>query len=414
MKVNWNTKYTTISVYTVLTFAACLVVYALLFNFTVLGDFIKKFCSIIAPILWGLVIAYLVNPIMKWFEIKLKKPIENNKPHFKLVRIISLSISMVLFLAIIAALGAIILPQVFESITGIINNIGTYINNFQKWIDSILSKYPELLTQVNDQIENIEKTIMEFINNIVPKVGNIMMKITDSTLSFIVAIKDFFIGIIVAVYLLYDKERFQAQMKKIAVAILPKSFCPTFLRICSQTNESISGFVSGKFVDSIIIGCLCFICMTVMKLDFAVLISVIVGVTNVIPFFGPFIGAIPSAILLLFVSPNQVIPFLILILIIQQLDGNIIGPKILGQTTGISAFWVLFSILVGGGLFGFAGMVLGVPVFAVLYSLIKEFIEYRLECKELSPETTAYYPEPEIRNTVDKKKLFTKKKNKNK
>lgn len=414
MKINWNTKYTTISVYTVLTFTACILVYAFLFNFTALGEFIKKFCSIIAPILWGLVIAYLVNPIMKWFEIKLKKPIEKKKPHFKLVRIISMSISMLLFLAIISALGAIILPQVFESITGIINNIGTYINNFQKWVDSILAKYPELLTQVNDQIENIEKTVMEFINNIVPKVGDIMMKITDSTLSFIIAIKDFFIGIIVAVYLLYDKEHFQAQMKKIAVAILPKGVCPTFLRICSQTNASISGFVSGKIVDSIIIGCLCFICMTVMNLDFAVLISVIVGVTNIIPFFGPFIGAIPSAILLLFVSPKQVIPFLILILIIQQLDGNIIGPKILGQSTGISAFWVLFSILVGGGLFGFAGMVLGVPVFAVLYSLLKEFIEYRLESKELSPNTSDYFPEPETKNPIEKKKIFNKKKKKNK
>lgn len=415
MKINWNTKYTTISVYAVLTFTACIVVYALLFNFTVLGDFIKKFMSIIAPILWGLVIAYLVNPIMKWFEKRLKKLTEKNKPHFRLNRIISLTIGMLLFLAVISALGAIILPQAIDSITSIINNIGTYINNFEKWINSILVKYPELLTKVDEQLNNIEKAVMEFINNIVPKVGDIMVKITDSTLSLIIAVKDFLIGNIVAVYFLYGKEHFQAQGKKLLFAILPNKAVTTFLRICSQTNSSISGFISGKIIDSIIIGCLCFICMTVMKLDFVVLISVIVGVTNIIPFFGPFIGAIPSALLLLIASPKQVIPFLILILIIQQLDGNVIGPKILGQSTGISAFWVLFSILVGGGLFGFAGMILGVPVFAVFYSLLNEFISYRLENKEMSSNTNDYLPKPEPTKKSENKLLkIRKRKNNNK
>lgn len=393
MKINWNSKYTTISVYTIITFSICILIYAVLFNFTVIGDFIRTLMKILAPIIWGIVIAYLVNPIMKWIEKRLSKIIEKKKPHFKITRILSLTFAMIIFLAVIAALGAIILPQVIESITTIINNISTYINNFEKWIDSFLVKYPELLTIVSDQIDNIEKAAMEFANNIAPKLGDIMMKITDSTLSFIVAVKDVLIGIIVAVYLLYGKEHFQAQMKKMVYGILPSKITGTILRVCAQTNSSISGFISGKIVDSIIIGCLCFVCMTVMKFDFIVLISVIVGVTNVIPFFGPFIGAIPSALLLLVAAPKQVIPFLILILIIQQLDGNVIGPKILGQTTGISAFWVLFSILVGGGLFGFAGMILGVPVFAVLYSLLNEFVAYRLEGKNLSSNTNDYLPE---------------------
>lgn len=406
MKINWNSKYTTISVYTVLTFTACIFVYGILFNFTAIGDFIKKLTNILAPIIWGVVIAYLVNPIMKWIEKRVKKVTEKKKRHFKLTRIISLFWAMIIFLAVIAALGAIILPQVIESITTIVNNFSTYINNFENWIDSLLVKYPEVLTVVSDQFDNIEKALMEFANNIVPKVGDIMKKITDSTLSFLIAVKDILIGIIVAVYLLYGKEKFQAQMKKLVCGILPKKCANTTLRICAQTNGSISGFISGKIVDSIIIGCLCFVCMTIMKFDFIVLISVIVGVTNVIPFFGPFIGAIPSALLLLVAAPKQVIPFLILILIIQQLDGNVIGPKILGQTTGISAFWVLFSILVGGGLFGFAGMLLGVPVFAVLYSLLKEFIEYLLENKSLSTETEDYLPE----YAVDKPVKETEKK----
>ena len=393
MKINWNSKYTTISVYTLLTFTACILVYAILFNFTVIGDFLKKIMDILAPMTWGIVIAYLVNPIMKWTETRLKKVIEKNKPHFRITRVISLSLAMIVFLAVIAALGEIILPQVIESITTIINNFSTYINNIEKWVDSLLAKYPEVLTIVSDQFDNIEKALMEFANNIAPKVGDIMMKITDGTLSFIVAVKDVLIGIIVAVYLLYGKENFQAQMKKLVYAIVPTRGASTILRICAQTNSSISGFISGKIVDSIIIGCLCFVSMTVMKFDFVVLISVIVGVTNIIPFFGPFIGAIPSALLLLVAAPKQVIPFLILIFIIQQLDGNVIGPKILGQTTGISAFWVLFSILVGGGLFGFAGMILGVPVFAVMYSLLNEFIAYRLEKRNMSTETKDYMPE---------------------
>ncbi len=414
MKINWNSKYTTVSVYTIITFTVCILIYAILFNFTVIGDFIRKMTKILAPIIWGVVIAYLVNPIMKWIEKRLTKVVEKNKPHFKITRILSLSFAMIIFLAVIAALGAIILPQVIESITTIINNFSTYINNFEKWIDSFLVKYPELLTIVSDQIDNIEKALMEFANNIAPKVGDIMVKITDSTLSFIVMVKDILIGIIVAVYLLYGKEHFQAQMKKMVYGILPSKTTGTILRVCAHTNSSISGFISGKIVDSIIIGCLCFIVMTVLKFDFVVLISVIVGVTNVIPFFGPFIGAIPSALLLLVAAPKQVIPFLILILVIQQLDGNVIGPKILGQTTGISAFWVLFSILVGGGLFGFAGMVLGVPVFAVLYSLLNEFIAYRLEGKELSSDTNDYLPErcrevPAEKKETKKQKVQKKK-----
>lgn len=392
MKVNWNSKYNTISVYTVLTFAACLVVYALLFNFTIVGRVIKTFLNVAAPITWGLVIAYLVNPIMMWTEKRLKKFTGKKKPHPRLTRVISLFIAMLVFLAVIAALCAIILPQVLESITAIFNNVGTYINNIEKWVNSLLAKYPDLLSQVDEKLKNFEVDITGFVNDLVPKIGDVMKKITDSTISFLFAIKDFLIGLIVAVYFLYDKEHFQAQIAKFISAVLPPKASNGFFRVCSRTNSSISGFITGKIIDSIIIGILCFICMNIMKINFAVLISVIVGVTNIIPFFGPFIGAIPSGLLLLVAYPKKVIPFAILILIIQQLDGNVIGPKILGQSTGISSFWVLFSILVGGGLFGFAGMVLGVPVFAVVYSLISEYINYLLSKKNMSTVTDDYIP----------------------
>ena len=392
IKIDWNSKYTTISVYTVLTFTICLIVCVILINFTVIGDIMKSFFSAIAPITWGLIIAYVMNPIMMWSEKYIKKVTEKKKPMPKLTRIISTFFTMVVFIAMLSTLCAIILPQVIESITKIFNNIGTYINNLEKWVNSLLVEHPDLVKEIDNQFKNIEATITEFINNIVPKIGDVMVKITDSALSFIMALKDFLIGIIVAVYFLFDKEHFQAQIKKIISAIMPKRAASGLLRICTQTNSSISGFISGKVIDSIIIGLLCFVCMTIMKIDFTVLISVIVGVTNIIPFFGPLIGAVPSALLLLMSSPKQVIPFVILIFIIQQLDGNIIGPKILGQSTGVSAFWVLFSILVGGGLFGFAGMILGVPVFAVIYSLINQYINYMLESKSMSVVTKDYAP----------------------
>lgn len=392
MKINWNTKYNTISVYTILTFTACLIVYAILFNFTIVGRIIKTSFSVAAPITWGLVIAYLVNPIMMWTERRIKRFTERKKPHPKLNRIISTAVAMSIFITIISALIAIILPQVLKSITSIFENVGIYIENCRDWINSLSNKYPELVENADKQISNLEIDVNKFVENLVPKIGDLMVKVTDRTFAFVIAIKDFLIGMIVAVYFLYDKEHFQAQLKKLTYALLPEKAASGFFRVCSQTNSSISGFISGKIIDSIIIGFLCFVCMTVMKLDFAVLISVIVGITNIIPFFGPFIGAIPSGLLLLVSSPKQVIPFAILILIIQQLDGNVIGPKILGQSTGVSAFWVLFSILVGGGLFNFAGMILGVPVFAVLYSLISEYINYRLESKNMSHVTDDYAP----------------------
>ncbi|MDE6832884.1 MAG: AI-2E family transporter [Ruminococcus sp.] len=394
MKINWNEKYNTIAVYTVLTFTACILVYTFIFNFTGIGDIIHTILNVTAPIIWGLIIAYLLNPVMLWLEKRIRRYTEKDKKRLKLTRILSVTATMIIFLAMLITLCSIIVPQVTDSLMGIIENIGTYFNNLEKWINGILAKYPEILSLANSQIENFETTLTNAINQIMPKIGEIMKTITDGTLTFLIALKDFLIGVIVSVYFLMDKEHFQARLKKVTYALFPERASSGVLRICSQVNSSISGFISGKIVDSIIIGCLCFICMTIMKIDFTVLISVIVGITNIIPFFGPFIGAIPSAVLLLVSTPEEVIPFLILIFVLQQIDGNIIGPKILGQSIGISAFWVLFSILLGSGLFGIAGMILGVPIFAVLYSLVTQFINYRLESKNLSSDTKAYIPVP--------------------
>ncbi len=394
MKVDWNQKYTTVSVYSIITFAVCLLIYTLIAQFDAVANALRTFFSIISPIIWGLAIAYLLNPIMVFSERKLRKLTGKKKPHPKLDRVLSIILTVIVFFVILAAFGAIVFPQVADSVMKIVDNFETYMGNLEKWLNSLLVNFPELADIIDSELDTIKSSLTSFFGNIAPQIGNVMIKITDSAVGLLVALKDFFIGIIVAVYFLFDKEHFQAQLKKAACAFLPERAAEGLFSVCGRTNSSISGFITGKIIDSFIIGCLCFITMTVMKLDYTVLISVIVGVTNVIPFFGPFIGAIPSAVLLLMSSPSQVIPFVILILIIQQLDGNIIGPKILGQSTGISAFWVLFSILVGGGLFGFGGMVLGVPVFAVIYSLVDEFANRLLEKKNMSPKTKDYAPVP--------------------
>ena len=221
-------------------------------------------------------------------------------------------------------------------------------------------------------------------------------------------LKDFALGFIVSIYMLCNKETLLAQIKKTIVSITKKSTCAKIMGVSSQANKVFSGFIIGKIIDSIIIGLLCFIGLTLMKMPYNIMIAVIVGVTNIIPFFGPIIGAVPSTLLMLIVDPKKAILLFIFILILQQFDGNILGPKILGDTTGLPGFWVLISLIVSGGLFGFAGMVLAVPVFALVYSFVRTYVENKLRKKKL-PVTTEYYKQDieHLYSKPEKKKPMT-------
>ncbi|MCM1578710.1 MAG: AI-2E family transporter [Ruminococcus sp.] len=413
MKVNWNEKYTTVSVYTVITFAVCTAIIMLVAKFALIKAVFAKIFTVLSPIIWGFVIAYLLNPVMTGTEKLLKKCLEKNKPRPKLCRGLSTAAAIIFGVAVIAAIIAIIVPQVLDSIMSIFNNAQNYMNNIVKWVNSVFASYPEIVTYINDQLEGIQSAVLNAVNNLIPKVGDWAVKIKDGTVGVLVGIKDFLIGFIVAVYFLLDKEHFLAQCKKFITAIFPTGVSKGLFTLAGETHNSITGFISGKILDSFIIGVLCFIIMTVMKLEYTVLISVIVGVTNIIPFFGPFIGAIPSALLLLLSAPKQTIPFIILIVLLQQFDGNILGPHILGNSTGLSAFWVMFAIFLGGGLFGFAGMLLGVPLFAVVYTLCRDLVEYLLKRRGLSSDTADYYPAPpapEPKQDMKSFKLLKKKK----
>lgn len=409
MKVEWNSKYTTISVYTVITFACCLGIVLLAMHFSSIWGALKTAADTLAAVSWGIIIAYLLNPVMMKCEQLLKKVIEKKKPHPKVCRFISTFLAIIFGIAVICALIAIIVPQVIESLMSIFDSVPTYMNNLYDWVNKQLNDYPEIMDYVNTQLETIQSTVISWVNGIIPKVGDWAIKLKDGAVGFAVAIKDFLIGFIVAVYLLLDKEKFIAMLKKMITALLPEKARSELFRIAQRTNQSLSGFISGKILDSALIGMLCFIAMTLMKLDFPVLISVIIGVTNIIPFFGPFIGAIPSALLILLADPSKTFIFILLIFLLQQLDGNIIGPFILGDTTGLPAFWVMFAIFLGGGLFGFAGMLLGVPIFAVIYTLVQEILEYLLNAKGLSTNTEDYYPKPNEKKKEPKKERGNKK-----
>ena len=279
-----------------------------------------------------------------------------------------------------------VLPQLIESIIGLVNNIPQYLNDLTKVTNEIfddLNLQPEYISLITDKFGEAITYIITLISNLVPVIGNFIVGATSSILNII-------IGIIVSIYILIDKEKFMALGKKIVYAICSENKAKFILRLATQSNMTFSRFIGGKILDSFIIGVLTFLILTIFKMPYILLISVIIGVTNIIPFFGPFIGGIPAAIIILFVSPIQALWFVIIIIIIQQIDGNIIGPKILGDSIGISAFWILFSLLVAAKFMGFVGMIIGVPLFAIFYSKIKEIIEDKLRKKGLPIETEKY------------------------
>ena len=241
-------------------------------------------------------------------------------------------------------------------------------------------------------VENWVKT--SFLSD----VQKILVTLTTSVMAVVKSITNFIIGLVASIYILWSKDTFQAQAKKMVVAACKPEAANHLLDLGSSINRIFSGFIIGKIIDSAIIGVLCYICMTLMKMPYTALIATIVGVTNVIPVFGPFIGAVPSALIILLVDPLQAFYFIIFIIVLQQVDGNVIGPKILGNTVGISGFWVLISITIAAGIFGFAGMLLGVPVFAVIYLIISDIVNSALRKKQKTTVTDEYY---DIREVAD-------------
>ena len=284
-----------------------------------------------------------------------------------------------------------VIPELYTSIRDMVYTLPDQLNEGLAWLneiqidDSTTGKiFDQALREGTEALQNWLRTDLLSQTNI------LMSNLTSGVINIVNEVMNVLIGIIVSVYVLFSKEKFNAQAKKAVYALMTPPHANLTLHIVTKSNQIFGGFMIGKVIDSMIIGVLCYIGTAILKMPYALLVSVIVGVTNVIPFFGPYIGAIPCIILIGLADPLKGLYFAIFILLLQQLDGNVIGPKILGDSTGLSAFWVIFSILLGGGLFGFIGMVMGVPTFAVIYYIVEMLINYKLEKRNLPTRTQCY------------------------
>lgn len=387
MKINWNTKYNTIAVYTFLVICSVIIFYLSLSQLGVVQEKVKYVLLVLQPFTIGIVIAYILDFILKFFETTVLnfKKLKNLKS--KTRRTLGIVLTYITAFILLRLFIQFVLPQLIDSIVGLLNDVPSYISSSNKLINSLIDKLnlsDKNVALINQKLNETVDYIINLARELLPVLGNFVKDIASSIWNIV-------LGVIISIYLLADKEKFIAMGRKITKAIFPKRGADKILEIAHRSNLMFGKFLSGKILDSFIIGVLMFIILSIARIPYVLLVSVIVGITNIIPFFGPFIGAIPSFIIILFVDPIKALWFLVIVLIVQQIDGNIIGPKILGDSVGLSAFWILFAILVAGEFLGLVGMVIGVPLFAIFYSLVKEFIEDKLKKKGLKTETKDYY-----------------------
>ena len=351
--------------------------------------------SILMPIIYGAVLAYLLTPVFNWVrglvDKGLEKTVKTVKTRKRIARATAMMASILMLVVIVFGLISMLIPQLISSLVGIVEAMPTSVRNLQLWLEQMLVDNPELEAMVMPYYDTGVIYLQDWVSKVVvPNLSNIIGGLSMGVYNVLIALKNVLIGVIVMVYLLNMKEKLITQAKMIVYSAFPLKVANKVVEEVRYTHKVFGGFIIGKLVDSLIIGLMCFVLLSLMNMPYVLLVSVIIGVTNVIPFFGPFIGAVPAAFLILLVSPIKCLYFIGFIFLLQQFDGNVLGPKILGDTTGISSFWVLFSILLFGGLFGFIGMIIGVPTFAVLYRLFTELVTYLLGKKNLSQDIGHY------------------------
>ena len=348
--------------------------YVLFTHVPAIIKFIKGFLKIVSPFLWGFLFAIILLPLAKFIEEKLPEKLSAKRK-----RNIGAILSVSIFVLAVILVFLIIVPQLIMSISTLSKNINNYSGNFNDlnaFLANTLHLSNEAIKIINDYSSQIMQGLLSFVNNAIPNIVSVLTTTISTIFNFIM-------GIVIAIYVLVDREGFAKSYSRIFKSILTPKAYQNSMTFFDVSIQKFSQFFSGKLLDSLIIGIICFICMIVLRLNYSILISVFVGVCNIIPFFGPFIGAIPSALILLIDNPTSALIFLIMIIILQQIDGNLIGPRILGDSVGLSSIWIMFALIVGGGYFGFAGMLLGVPIFAIIYFIVKNFINEELDKIEI-------------------------------
>ena len=362
--------------------------YFVLYRFDEVRAKISMVTGVLSPFIIGFAIAYLLNTPTTFFEEK----VYSKHRHGRTLAIVTVYVLAAAFLAILLNL---ILPQVWSSAVELVNNMSSYMRGLDALVQDIITRFNlegeginEMLTTYQNFVQSLTDLAISKVSSSLPQIWNLGVALGSGVVSALTAL-------ISSIYMLSGKNRLVPQLKKLIYAIIPKKKAAWFLGVCGQANRIFVGFINGKIIDSAIIGVLCFILNLILQIPYNILIAVIIGVTNVIPFFGPIIGAVPCIMILIIVDPWAALRFAVLVLALQQFDGNILGPKILGDSTGLSAIWVLVSIVVCGGLFGFPGMLLGVPTFAVLYALVREWVNHRLREKGIDGDGNPLLPSSE-------------------
>ncbi len=398
MKIDKNSKYFIISLHALAVILISILFLQILQHFSFFQNYAASILALAMPFCYGFVVAYLVNPCMMFCERRLLKRIPPTRRVLR--RGLSLLISYIFVTLLVAGFFSVVVPQVVNSLYGIFSDIPTYANQSALWLEENLEKYLSQMPLGDQNINSIVDSVTKQTSEMLKTVTQVIPHILNYTMAITTGVKNWLLGIIISVYMLASKEKFAAETRKTIYAILPKKQGDRTISLFRYINRTFSGFIYAKVVDSFIIGILCFIGMEILGglvptlevfHEYAMLISLIVGVTNVIPYFGPFIGAIPSILILLIEGPWPAVAFGLFVLALQQFDGNILGPKLLGDSIGLSAFWAIFAVLVMGGIFGAVGMFIGVPLFAIVYTLSKSYLELRLERKGMSTKTEDYY-----------------------
>lgn len=382
--------------------AASIILFYFVFHGSQVTNGIRTVMHISMPIIDGMILAYLLTPLVNGIENKLlipllkKQNIDLNKKNKKRMRVVSIILTLIVVCIIVYAFFAMVIPQLLRSIQSIIFQFPVYVSTLEHFITKLLANNPDIDALATELINKYSLQIGSWLNNsVIPQMNTIIKSLSLSVISFLESIWNLIIGFIISIYILASKETFCGQAKKMAFAFFDRKTANSVINDFRFVHKTFGGFINGKILDSLIIGLLCFACISLMDMPYSVLVSVIVGVTNVIPFFGPYLGAIPSALLILLINPVKCIYFIIFIIILQQFDGNFLGPKILGGSTGLSGFWVIFSITVFGGLFGIPGMIIGVPTFAVFYAFVRKYTNKHLRKRGL-PVTTEKYTQVEV------------------
>lgn len=365
------------AIYT-LTISGILIVlfYLICGHLAVIGNALGSIGNVLMPFFMGILIAVILLPLRRFIEAKWFKKVKKHR------RGLATSVTMFLAVAVLAAFFAIVIPQIVSSISTLALNFEGYMKSLQKWINSLNQISPDITSALNKGAQQLSDQVIKWLTGAQGGLSTIL----EYSISVVKNILNFFIGMIIAVYLLLQEEKFKRQGRKFTYAIFSEKTGDSLMYVFRLTYHMFNKFISGKALDSLIVGVVCWIVVSILGMPYAPLIGFIVGVTNMIPVFGPFIGAVPCVIILLIIKPIMSLEFIVFIIILQQIDGNILGPHILGDSMGLPTLWIMFAIIAGGSMFGVVGMFFGVPVFAVIYTVVSDVVNHTLQQKNIDVE----------------------------